>query len=53
VAVFAAGVVMLAAMAVFVIAALYLARHTIQAEAAEALGARRGAPPGEPARAGA
>jgi hypothetical protein len=37
VALFALGVLMLAAMAVFVIAAIYLARTTIQAEASEVL----------------
>jgi hypothetical protein len=52
-AVFAAGVLMLAVMAVLVIASIHHARATIQAEAAEVLGrgpARR-SPPGGPERA--
>jgi hypothetical protein len=52
-AVFALGVLMLAAMAVFVIAAIYLARTTIQAEAAEIHGRGRGGPRGAHAHAGA
>ncbi len=52
VVVFALGVAMLAAMAVFVIAAIYLARSTIQAEAAAVIAAGAGGG-GEPARAGA
>jgi hypothetical protein len=55
VVVFAAGVAMLAAMAVFVIAAIRLARHTIESEAAEVLrdvGAPAGAGGDRPARAG-
>ncbi len=51
--VFALGVLMLAAMAVLVIAAIYLARTTIQAEAAEVLGRGRGGRRPEPAEAGA
>jgi Protein of unknown function (DUF2721) len=52
VAVFALGVLMLAAAAVFVIASIYLARTTIQAEAAEISGRAGGGGPGAPARAG-
>ncbi len=54
--VFALGVLMLAGMAILVIASIYLARSTIQAEAAEVLRSERGAgggTPGDPARAGA
>ncbi len=43
---------MLAAMAVLVIASIYLARRTIQAEAAEVLGRKGRARRREPARAG-
>jgi hypothetical protein len=47
--VFAMGLVMLAALAVLVVAAIHLARRTIEAEAAEVLGAEpRGASGGEP-----
>ena len=53
VAVFALGVVMLAAMAVLVIASIHLARTTIEAEAGEVLGRGPGPARGEPARAGA
>jgi hypothetical protein len=54
-AVFALGVLLLAGMAVLVIAAIHHARATIEAEAAEVLGAGGppGLPPGRPARAGA
>ncbi len=56
VAVFAVGVLMLAAMAVLVIASIHHARATIQAEAEEVLGrspGRRGPPPEGPEHAGA
>lgn len=50
VVVFGLGVVLLAGMAVLIIAAVTLARSTIQAEASEVLRERRGGPPrGEPA----
>jgi hypothetical protein len=50
VVVFAVGVLMLAAMAVVAIASVYLARHTIQAEAAEVLGGASGGGPRPNAR---
>jgi hypothetical protein len=51
-AVFAVGVLMLAAMAILVIASIHLARNTIQEEAREILGSGGGpSAPGEPARA--
>lgn len=50
---FALGVAMLAAMAVYVIASIALARSTISAEAAEVLRPRRAGASKEPARAGA
>ncbi len=53
VAVFGFGVLMLAGMAVLVIAAIYLARTTIQAEAAEVLAAAEPPVRGDPERAGA
>jgi hypothetical protein len=53
--VFAMGLVMLAALAVLVVAAIHLARRTIESEAAEVIGpglARPGLGDAEPARAG-